>query len=128
VRRRGALASAAVALALAGAIVLGPTARAVGAAPLQEQQDEQQPGAETTENPVAPDRDIIPRPDSGSEPQDAGDRGGALQLAVLAAIVVGVSAVVTLAVRESRRSRQGSPTPVASGTGSGSGSSSGSGT
>jgi hypothetical protein len=57
------------------------------------------------ENPDAPGQHIIPRPDSGTEPDDAGDRGGALQLAVLGAIVVGVSVVVTLAVRESRRNR-----------------------
>jgi uncharacterized protein HemX len=58
------------------------------------------------ENPVAPEQHIIPRPNSGTEPEDAGDRGGALQFAVLGAIVVGVSVVATLAVRESRRNRR----------------------
>jgi hypothetical protein len=57
------------------------------------------------ENPDAPEQHIIPRPNSGTEPHDAGDRGGALQLAVLGAIVVGVSLVATLAIRESRRNR-----------------------
>ena len=65
------------------------------------------------ENPEAPEQHIIPRPNSGTEPHDAGDRGGALQLAVLGAIVVGVSLVVTLAVRESRRNRRArTATPV----------------
>jgi hypothetical protein len=58
------------------------------------------------ENPDAPGQHIIPRPNSGAEPDDAGDRGGALQLAVFGAIVVGVSVVVTLAIRESRRNRR----------------------
>jgi hypothetical protein len=57
------------------------------------------------ENPAAPEQHIIPRPNSGTPPQDAGDRGGALQFVVLGAIVVGVSVVVTLGVRESRRNR-----------------------
>jgi hypothetical protein len=56
-------------------------------------------------NPEAPEQHIIPRPNSGTPPQDAGDRGGALQFVVLGAIVVGVSLVVTLAIRESRRNR-----------------------
>jgi hypothetical protein len=57
------------------------------------------------ENPDAPGQHIIPRPNSGVPPDDAGDRGGALQLVVLGAIVVGVSLVVTFAIRESRRNR-----------------------
>ena len=60
----------------------------------------------TTVTTLAPDAEegIIPAPDSGHEPTEAGDRGGALQLAVLGGIVIGVTGVVTLAVRESRRS------------------------
>jgi len=49
---------------------------------------------------------IIPRPNSGAEPTEAGDRGGALQVAVLVAIVVGVGVIVALVVRESRRARR----------------------
>jgi hypothetical protein len=40
-----------------------------------------------------PDEGIIPRPNSGHEPTEAGDRGGALQFAVLGLIVVGVGFV-----------------------------------
>jgi hypothetical protein len=58
------------------------------------------------ENPVAPEQHIIPRPNSGAPPQDAGDRGGALQFLVLGAVVVGVSTVAGLAIRESRRNRR----------------------
>lgn len=49
------------------------------------------------------DERMIPRPNSGEEPTEAGDRGGALQLAVFGGIVVGVALILTLVVRESRR-------------------------
>ena len=55
--------------------------------------------------PVVPDQDIIPRPNSGHEPTEAGDRGGALQVLVFVAIVVGVGTVGLLAARDIRRSR-----------------------
>lgn len=49
--------------------------------------------------------DIIPQPNSGSEPEDAGDRGGALQtvlfLGLVGAIVVGAAVIV----RQSRKAR-----------------------
>lgn len=48
---------------------------------------------------------IIPEPNQGSEPEDAGDRGGALQTLLFVLIVgatVGIGAVV---VRQSRRVR-----------------------
>lgn len=63
--------------------------------------------ADEDENPqpVVPDQDIIPQPNSGHEPTEAGDRGGALQVAVFAAIVVGVGTVGLLAARDIRRSR-----------------------
>lgn len=48
---------------------------------------------------------IIPRPDSGVEPEDAGDRGGALQTVLFVIVVGGVLAIVGLVVRESRRAR-----------------------
>ena len=64
-------------------------------------------GDDTTTSTVpVPVDDIIPRPNSGAEPTEAGDRGGALQVAVLVAIVVGVGAIVALVVRESRRARR----------------------
>ena len=53
-----------------------------------------------------PEDGIIPQPNSGAEPTEAGDRGGALQVAVLVAILVGVGVIVALVVRESRRARR----------------------
>jgi len=54
---------------------------------------------------IAPDEEqgIIPEPNSGHEPREAGDRGGSLQLAVLAVIVTGVGVIAGFVVRESRR-------------------------
>jgi hypothetical protein len=62
------------------------------------------------EEPVPAD-DIIPEPNSGREPTEAGERGGALQALVLVAIVAGVGGVVAMIVRESRRNRAARPTP-----------------
>jgi hypothetical protein len=47
---------------------------------------------------------IIPRPNSGHEPDEAGDRGGALQLAVLGLVVVGVGVVGFNVFRKTRQS------------------------
>lgn len=57
----------------------------------------------TTEQPPAPN--IIPRPNQGVAPQDAGDRGGALQTVVFVVIVAGALLMVGLVVRSSRRAR-----------------------
>ncbi len=62
-------------------------------------------GSSTTDDTPVPAQDIIPEPNSGRAPDDAGDRGGVLQGVVFLLIVVGVGGVVTLVVRESRRSR-----------------------
>ena len=66
----------------------------------------------TTEAPDA-EQGIIPEPNSGHEPIDSGDRGGALQIAVFLAIVGGVAVIGTLIVRESRRNlaRRSSSSP-----------------
>ncbi len=48
---------------------------------------------------------IIPRPNSGVEPDDAGDRGGALQSLVFVLVLVGIALIIGLIVRESRRKR-----------------------
>ncbi len=48
---------------------------------------------------------IIPRPGSGVEPEDAGDRGGTLQTVLFVIVVGGVVLIVALVVRESRRAR-----------------------
>jgi hypothetical protein len=52
-----------------------------------------------------PGDDIIPLPNSGRAPEEAGDRGGALQILVFVLIVAGVGGIVTMIVRESRRNR-----------------------
>ena len=54
---------------------------------------------EATDSPVG---EIIPEPNSGAEPQEAGDRGGSLQLGLLALIGV---AITGMAVHVSRRSK-----------------------
>ncbi|MGH9113886.1 MAG: hypothetical protein ACRDZN_16545 [Acidimicrobiales bacterium] len=59
----------------------------------------------TTDDTPVPAQDIIPEPNSGRAPDDAGDRGGVLQGVVFLFIVVGIGGAVTLVVRESRRSR-----------------------
>lgn len=48
---------------------------------------------------------IIVRPNSGSAPTEAGDRGGALQTALFVAMVGGVLVIGGLVVRESRKAR-----------------------
>ena len=50
---------------------------------------------------------IIPRPNSGEAPHEAGDRGGALQLLILGLVVVAIGGGIALVVRESRRSKSG---------------------
>ncbi len=54
-----------------------------------------------------PGEGIIPMPNTGHEPEEAGDRGGALQVLVLVLIVAGVGGSATMIVRESRRNRAG---------------------
>jgi hypothetical protein len=81
-------------------------ATVVAAAPARAEAGQPEPGdPTTTEIEPAPGDDIIPLPESGTEPEEAGDRGGALQVAVLVAIVVGLGAIVALALRDVRRSR-----------------------
>ena len=71
----------------------------------------QEPGTTTTSLVEVPAQDIVPRPNTGEEPHDAGDRGGALQLAVLVLVVAAISACVALVVRQSRRARASGPKP-----------------
>lgn len=45
----------------------------------------------------------IPRPNSGAAPENPGDRGGYLQLALLGITVLGVGTIGFLAIREGRQ-------------------------
>jgi hypothetical protein len=90
------------ALLLAGTLLLSAGPAPAGASVGAPAQDGT---GETTDETPVPEQDIIPRPDSGQSPEEAGDRGGALQLAVLGGILAGVGLIVFLAVRESRRNR-----------------------
>lgn len=92
--RRAAVVAAVVALLLVGPV--GPSASA-----------QEGVGPTSTSSTIAelPPAEIIPRPNSGHEPEDAGDRGGALQLAVLGLLLVAVGGGVWKVVRDVRRAR-----------------------
>lgn len=53
-----------------------------------------------------PSQGIVPKPNSGTAPEEAGDRGGALQLLVLAGVVVAVGGTTARLVRQSRGARR----------------------
>jgi hypothetical protein len=83
-------------LSIAAAVVVAPV-QAAYAAPLSAQEDE-------TESPAIPESPTaLPKANSGRAPQQAGDRGGALQLAVLAIMTTGLCTIATVIVRSSRR-------------------------
>lgn len=84
---------------LAAVVVLVPV---VAAAPVQAQT-----GGDSTVTTIGAEDapGIIPRPDSGVAPDDAGDRGGALQATLLVVIVGGMVTIGALALRQSRRAR-----------------------
>jgi hypothetical protein len=50
-------------------------------------------------------QDIIPKPNTGHAPTEAGDRGGALQLLLPAIMVAGIAGGVLHLRRQSRRAR-----------------------
>lgn len=52
-----------------------------------------------------PTQNIVPEPNSGAAPSEAGDRGGALQLLLPALIVLALAGGGTHVVRQSRRAR-----------------------
>jgi hypothetical protein len=56
-----------------------------------------------------PTQDIVPKPNSGTPPEDAGDRGGALQLLVLGLIVAAVAFGAWHLTRQVQRGRAGRP-------------------
>ena len=59
----------------------------------------------------SPDEGIIPMPNSGREPTEVGERGGALQALVFVLIVAGIGGIVAMIVRESRRNRAARSAP-----------------
>jgi hypothetical protein len=79
--------------------VLGPTAAVA--------QDDggTDPTGETSTTLAPSDLDFIPQPNSGTPPEDLGDRGGAGQLALFALVCAGIALIFGLAYRESRRAR-----------------------
>ena len=56
-----------------------------------------------------PPADIVPLPNTGKPPEEAGDRGGALQLGLLALVVAVIAGAVLHLVRQSRRARADQP-------------------
>ena len=86
---------------IAALLLLGPN-------PASAQEGTPNPAKTTTSSTVAelPPAEMIPRPNSGQAPDDAGDRGGALQLLVFGLVVVAIGAGVTKVVLDSRRARR----------------------
>lgn len=58
---------------------------------------------EQDEPPEKEEPDIIRKPGTGQHPDDAGDRGGVLQVVLFVAVAGGITVIVALALRESRR-------------------------
>jgi uncharacterized protein HemX len=66
----------------------------------------QEPDAtSTTPSIQVPTQDIVPEPNSGRAPSEAGDRGGVLQVGLLLLVVAAVAGAVVALVRQSRRAR-----------------------
>ena len=99
------------ALLCAALAVLGAPLHAVASAQEPDAPADDGTGGSADENPDenpppgAVEQDIIPRPNSGEEPTEAGDRGGALQILVFVALVAGLGTIALLATRDVRRSR-----------------------
>jgi hypothetical protein len=56
-------------------------------------------------SPDVPVQHIIPRPNSGQKPEDAGDRGGSLQLVLLGLVCVVLVGGTIHVIRLSRKAR-----------------------
>jgi hypothetical protein len=109
--------AAAITLLLTLLVVAGPI-RAAGAdvaAPPQQPDAPADDGTgasndgddgEREQNPEPQEGDsIIPDPNSGQAPTEAGDRGGALQVLVFVLIIAGVGGIAAKVVRDARRAR-----------------------
>ena len=62
--------------------------------------------------PEVPTQDIVPQPNSGRAPEEAGDRGGALQLLLPALIVAAIGGAAWHLTQQSRRARSGADRPT----------------
>lgn len=93
-----------VAIAVAALVVVSLLVLPGAVPPAGAQDGAQDDGTSTTsEPPESPG--IIPEPNSGTEPDDAGDRGGSLQTVVFVVVVGGIVVIGGLVVRESRKAR-----------------------
>ena len=96
------VAAAAVAVALAVLLLAGPSAVA---APAQDGTDATATSSTTSTVVELPPAEMIPRPNSGHQPVDSGDRGGSLQLLVFVVVLLALAGGVAKAVLDSRRAR-----------------------
>ena len=107
VRRRSLVVTVSLVLTLVALFAAPARAGAVAVAPAQEPDApaDDSTGDSADEDQPVEGADIIPEPNSGQQPEEAGDRGGALQIVVFVLIVAGVGGIVAMFVRESRRNR-----------------------
>jgi hypothetical protein len=105
----------ALAAAIAAVLLLTPAAAGAVAGGGGQGGGDDGRGADTTDVTPVPSQHIIPRPDSGRAPTDAGDRGGGLQILVFVALVAGVGTIAALALRDMRRSRARAGTAAGAG-------------
>jgi hypothetical protein len=61
--------------------------------------------ATSTSTTGVPAPNIVPEPNSGAEPTEAGDRGGGLQLLVLGLVVVAIGGGAAYVARDAHRAR-----------------------
>lgn len=83
---------------LLASLLLALTVIVAAPAPISVAQDD-------TTTTIPESQHIIPEPNSGVAPTEAGDRGGALQTVVFVIMLVGVGVIGVLVVRESRKAR-----------------------
>lgn len=78
---------------------------AASAAPSLPAQDDDQPGPVQISEAEQPQGGIIPKPNSGSPPENPGDRGGAYQWLLFGLIIVFMAVAAGSVYRSSRRAR-----------------------
>ncbi len=86
----------ALAVLFAGGLALSLTLGGAGTA---------RAGAQDAPPTAVPAPNIVPAPNSGEAPSEAGDRGGALQLALLGLIVLAIVGGAVHVTRQARRAR-----------------------